>query len=153
MVTSAQLRAARSLLNWTVRDLAERSGVHRNTITRAETEANEHGHAVAQVVRTLEIAGVIFVPGNGEGPGVRLKKIADLNSDEALIARLDIDEIWLVRHEGIDKANSLRQAVRKSSELADAGHYTTSIRDLGDRTIIEPDQIRRLFKHLGIMRA
>ena len=74
MVTSAQLRAARSLLNWTVRDLAEKAGVHRNTITRAETDETGHGHAVAQVVRTLEAAGVIFVAENGEGPGVRLKK-------------------------------------------------------------------------------
>jgi transcriptional regulator with XRE-family HTH domain len=74
MVRSAQLRAARSLLNWTVRDLAEKAGVHRNTISRAETEETEHGHAVAQMVRTLESAGVIFVEENGEGPGVRLRK-------------------------------------------------------------------------------
>jgi len=74
MVTSAQLRAARSLLNWTVRDLAEKADVHRNTITRAETEATGQGHAVAQIVRTLESAGVIFVEENGEGPGVRLRK-------------------------------------------------------------------------------
>ena len=53
MVTSAQLRAARSLLNWTVRDLAEKAGVHRNTVTRAETDENAHGHAVAQMIRTL----------------------------------------------------------------------------------------------------
>jgi transcriptional regulator with XRE-family HTH domain len=72
MVTSAQLRAARSLLNWTVRDLSEKSGVHRNTITRAETEATAHGHAVAQAVRTLEAAGVEFT--NGDQPGVRLRK-------------------------------------------------------------------------------
>jgi transcriptional regulator with XRE-family HTH domain len=71
MVTSAQLRAARSLLNWTVRDLAEKSGVHRNTVTRAETEATAHGHAVAQVIRTFEAAGVEFT--NGDQPGVRLK--------------------------------------------------------------------------------
>jgi transcriptional regulator with XRE-family HTH domain len=74
MVTSAQLRAARSLLNWTVRELADASGVHRNTITRAETDSTVHGHAVAAVVRTLEAAGVIFVAENGEGPGVRLRK-------------------------------------------------------------------------------
>jgi transcriptional regulator with XRE-family HTH domain len=72
MVTSAQLRAARSLLNWTVRDLAERAGVHRNTITRAETEATAHGHAVAQVILTLEAAGVEFT--NGQQPGVRMRK-------------------------------------------------------------------------------
>jgi transcriptional regulator with XRE-family HTH domain len=72
MVTSAQLRAARSLLNWTVRDLAEKAGVHRNTVTRAETEATSHGHAVGQMVRTLEDAGVEFT--NGDQPGVRMRR-------------------------------------------------------------------------------
>jgi transcriptional regulator with XRE-family HTH domain len=72
MVTSAQLRAARSLLNLTVRELAEKAGVHRNTITRAETDETAHGHAVAQVVLTLEAAGVEFT--NGGQPGVRLRK-------------------------------------------------------------------------------
>jgi transcriptional regulator with XRE-family HTH domain len=71
MVTSAQLRAARALLNWTVRDLAEKAGVHRNTVTRAETEENHPGHAVAQIVRTLEAAGIEFT--NGGQPGVRMK--------------------------------------------------------------------------------
>ena len=70
MVTSAQLRAGRSLLNWTVRDLAERAGVHRNTITRAETGAAGYGPAVTKVVATLEAAGVKFT---GKA-GVRLRQ-------------------------------------------------------------------------------
>jgi transcriptional regulator with XRE-family HTH domain len=74
MVTSAQLRAARGLLNWTVRDLADKAGVHRNTVTRAETDETGHGHAVAQMILTMEGAGVLFVNENGGGPGVRLRK-------------------------------------------------------------------------------
>ena len=74
MVTSAQLRAGRSLLNWTVRELAEKAGVHRNTITRAENDDTAHGHAVATVVLTLEAAGVEFIAENGGGAGVRLRK-------------------------------------------------------------------------------
>lgn len=74
MVTSAQIRAARGLLNWTVRDLAVKSGVHRNTITRVETEATAPGHSLAAIRAALESAGVIFVDENGEGPGVRLRK-------------------------------------------------------------------------------
>lgn len=74
MVTSAQLRAARGLLNWTVRDLAERAGVHRNTVTRIETDATAPGHALSAVQAALEAAGVIFIDENGEGPGVRLRK-------------------------------------------------------------------------------
>ena len=74
MVTSAQLRAARGLLNWTVRDLAEKSGVHRNTVTRIETDATGAGHAIEAIRRALEDAGVVFIAENGGGPGVRLRK-------------------------------------------------------------------------------
>lgn len=74
MVTSAQIRAARGLLNWTVRDLAERSGVHRNTITRVETETTGPGYATAAIQSALEAAGVEFIPENGGGAGVRLRK-------------------------------------------------------------------------------
>lgn len=74
MVTSAQIRAARGLLNWTVRDLAEKSGVHRNTVTRIENDATEGGYSIGAIQLALESAGVIFVAENGEGPGVRLKK-------------------------------------------------------------------------------
>jgi len=74
VVTSAQIRAARGLLNWTVRDLAERSGVHRNTVTRVETEATGPGHSIAAIQASLETAGVEFIPENGGGVGVRLKQ-------------------------------------------------------------------------------
>jgi transcriptional regulator with XRE-family HTH domain len=76
MVTSAQIRAARGLLNWTVRDLAEKSGVHRNTVTRVETEATAAGHSIAAIQAAFEAAGVEFIAENGGGPGVRLKKSA-----------------------------------------------------------------------------
>jgi hypothetical protein len=54
--------------------VGSKAGVHRNTITRSETEATAHGHAVAHVIMTLEAAGVEFIAENGGGPGVRLKK-------------------------------------------------------------------------------
>ena len=74
-VTSAQIRAARGLLNWSVRELAERSGVHRNTITNFETgKSGGEPSTLAAIRATLESAGVIFVDANGEGPGVRIKK-------------------------------------------------------------------------------
>ncbi len=61
-------------MNWTVRQLADKSGVHRNTVTRIENEATDGGYSISVIQRTLEEAGVIFVSENGEGPGVRLKK-------------------------------------------------------------------------------
>ena len=80
-VTSAQIRAGRALLNWTVRDLADRAGVHRNTITRSETDATGPGHATGAIQRALESAGVIFVNENGDGPGVRLRKPSPESAD------------------------------------------------------------------------
>lgn len=59
-------RTARGLLKWTVRDLAEHSGVHRKTITKIEADQTKHEPTIAAVVRTLEAAGVEFI--NGDGP-------------------------------------------------------------------------------------
>ncbi|RWH76861.1 MAG: XRE family transcriptional regulator [Mesorhizobium sp.] len=58
-------------MNWTVRDLADRSGVHRKTVTRIEAEATTPGHSIAAV----QSAGVEFIPENGGGAGVRLRKV------------------------------------------------------------------------------
>ena len=71
-VTSAQVRAARGLLHWSVRDLAERAGVHRNTVTNMESDRATHAPTIAAMVRALEAAGVEFT--NGDQPGVRLRK-------------------------------------------------------------------------------
>ena len=72
-MTSAQVRAARGLLNWTVRTLAERASVHRNTVTNIETGRYAgSADAIASIKSTLESEGVEFIPANGGGVGVRL---------------------------------------------------------------------------------
>lgn len=71
-MTSAQLRAARALLNWTVRRLAEEAHVHRNTITNFETgkyHLDEFNYKM--ILTVLEGAGIEFIPQNGGG--VRLR--------------------------------------------------------------------------------
>lgn len=76
MLTSPQLRAARSLLGWTQHYLAERSGCGISTIKRMEAgEGLVKGHSenVWKIQTALEEAGVIFIDANGGGPGVRLK--------------------------------------------------------------------------------
>jgi transcriptional regulator with XRE-family HTH domain len=74
-VTSAQVRMARAALDWTVRDLAEAAGLHRNTITNLEI-GRYAGDAktLATIERVLINAGVEFINENGGGPGVRLRK-------------------------------------------------------------------------------
>jgi transcriptional regulator with XRE-family HTH domain len=74
LITREQLKMARAALNWTVRDLAEKSGIALNTISRYENGTDAYNETLMKLRRTLESAGVIFIDGNGEGPGVRLKK-------------------------------------------------------------------------------
>jgi transcriptional regulator with XRE-family HTH domain len=66
---------ARAALNWTVRDLAESTKLHRNTITNIETGKYAGDEASLAIIETvLRRAGVDFIDENGGGPGVRLRK-------------------------------------------------------------------------------
>jgi len=74
-VTSAQLRMARAALNWTVRDLAKATGLHRNTITNIEVGRYAGDQKSLKIIEAvLKKAGVVFIDENGGGPGVRLRK-------------------------------------------------------------------------------
>jgi DNA-binding XRE family transcriptional regulator len=74
-VTSAQVRMARAALNWTVRDLAEAAGLHRNTITNIEVGRYAGDpETISKIRKVLEVAGIEFIDENGGGPGVRLRK-------------------------------------------------------------------------------
>ena len=74
-LTSAQCRAGRALVKWSVRDLSEKCSVHRNTISAFETDQTAPNNSTLSVIRSaLEAAGVEFIPENGGGAGVRLRK-------------------------------------------------------------------------------
>src|SRR5674536_209128 len=76
-LTSAQLRAARSLIRWSAEDLARETALSVATIRRAELSDCETSMTAANdlaVRRALELAGVAFIDENGGGPGVRLRK-------------------------------------------------------------------------------
>jgi predicted transcriptional regulator len=78
MILVRQMKAARALLAWSQGDLAAASGVSEPTIARLESADDgplggrpDTGQAL---VVALEKAGVEFIPENGGGAGVRLKK-------------------------------------------------------------------------------
>jgi DNA-binding XRE family transcriptional regulator len=74
-VTSAQVRMARAALDWTVRDLAEATGLHRNTINNIEVGRYAGDPKTLEIIEeTLRTAGVVFIDENGGGPGVRLRR-------------------------------------------------------------------------------
>lgn len=81
MITAVQMRAARGMLNWSARELAERSGISLPTVQRMEAADGEPRvllETMRQVVDAFSEAGIEFIPagayaGDG-GVGVRLRK-------------------------------------------------------------------------------
>jgi transcriptional regulator with XRE-family HTH domain len=74
-MTNAQIRMARAALNWTVRDLAEATGLHRNTITNIEIGRYAGDQkSLGRIATVLRKAGVDFIDENGGGPGVRFRE-------------------------------------------------------------------------------
>ncbi|MBO7484015.1 MAG: helix-turn-helix domain-containing protein [Alphaproteobacteria bacterium] len=66
-----QLKAARSLLNWSQEDLAKKSGYSLATINNIERgQYNAHSTTMADIVQTFEQAGVQFI----DGPGVKIEE-------------------------------------------------------------------------------
>jgi transcriptional regulator with XRE-family HTH domain len=80
-ITSAQIRAARALLNWSARELSERSGISQSSIHRAErakAHPSMHEHSLAAIKAAVERYGVEFL----EDSGVRLRA-GQLSSGQA----------------------------------------------------------------------
>ena len=74
MITGAQCRAARALVEWTRDKLASNSGVGARIIEEFERKIDIPGEDVCTKLQsTLENAGALFIAENGGGVGVRLK--------------------------------------------------------------------------------
>jgi transcriptional regulator with XRE-family HTH domain len=81
-ISGNQLKAARALAGLDQKALAERARVGINTVRNFEAAgaSNVRGRldTLDAIVSALKSIGVIFVPENGEGPGVRLRKTTPL---------------------------------------------------------------------------
>jgi transcriptional regulator with XRE-family HTH domain len=70
-----QCRAARALLGWTQRQLAEAAEVGISTVASFEARTGTPIRANLRAIRSaLERAGVEVIDENGGGPGVRLHR-------------------------------------------------------------------------------
>ena len=75
MITSGQIKAARSILGWTARDLAARSGIGFSTMIRLEASEgvpSSNVKTLDAIQRALEESGIQFIGTPDDGPGVRL---------------------------------------------------------------------------------
>jgi transcriptional regulator with XRE-family HTH domain len=69
-----QCQMARAALGWGVRELAAAAKVSVDTLSRFERGEALKERTVEAIQHALEAAGIEFIPENGGGPGVRLRK-------------------------------------------------------------------------------
>ncbi|WP_348626699.1 helix-turn-helix domain-containing protein [Methylocella silvestris] len=76
-VSIRQIKAARALLAWSQEQMAEQSSVSVPTVKRIEAADGPIGgrdDTAQKLIAALEEAGIEFIPENGSGAGVRLRK-------------------------------------------------------------------------------
>ena len=75
MITPAQCRAARGLLDWTQQELADQAQVGVVTVRQLEAGGGTPRRATLNVIqRAFESAGVELINDSDGGPGVRLRR-------------------------------------------------------------------------------
>ena len=97
-ITGAQCRAARALSELSRGGLSRLSGLEEAVIEQFERKlAKPDDAAIAQLRGALETAGIVFIPENGGGAGVRLKftaseakRIATLEGEGGLVGLDDV---------------------------------------------------------------
>ena len=76
MITSSQIKAARGLIGWTARELAEKAGIGFSTLIRLESVVGvpaSHVKTLEAIKRAFEGAGLEFIGTPEAGAGVRWK--------------------------------------------------------------------------------
>lgn len=86
--SAAQCRAARALLKWTQKDLAQRARVARKTVADFECGRQLIKRTRREITTTLEDAGIVFLIEPGDG--VRLQAASDIRQESATASPLDI---------------------------------------------------------------
>ena len=77
MISSGQIKAARMLLGWKGKDLADKSGVGVATLRRYEAQEgipNANKFVIKAIKACLEEAGVVFSGDPVKSPGVSLNQ-------------------------------------------------------------------------------
>jgi len=75
LITSDQIRAARALLRWSGKDLAEKTGLGFSTLMRLEVldgVPSAQAKTLEKIQRAFEEAGIQFIGAPDDNPGVRL---------------------------------------------------------------------------------
>jgi ribosome-binding protein aMBF1 (putative translation factor) len=77
VISGAQIRAARGLLNWSSQELAEQAHVGWSTVKRFEDSdevPQSRAKTLEKILAVLEASGIEFLGDPLASPGVRLRK-------------------------------------------------------------------------------
>lgn len=67
------VKAARTLLNWTQRDLAERSGLYIGSLSRFESGAGLRDQNMERLIKAFEEGGLTFIVNQDRAIGLKFK--------------------------------------------------------------------------------
>ena len=76
MIVGAQIRAGRAALNWSIDELAERSGISARTIMRLEAVDGlppGRTQTLSEIEAALVAGGIQFFGSPNDDPGIRLR--------------------------------------------------------------------------------
>jgi DNA-binding XRE family transcriptional regulator len=121
-------KAARSLVGWQQDDLAAKSGVSKSTIGAYETKSEEARLTTMNnkaLIEAFERNGILFIEENGEGPGVRLKKVL---THQELTKKIEAIDAHL-EAEVPEKMASPKRGM----QLLEHGHKTEVVKKLKQR--------------------
>lgn len=99
IITAAQCRAARALIEWSEEQLAKAAAVDLETLRLLEARFRRPDPEAQQRIRAaFEEAGVVFIAENGGGAGVRLKfarpEVRAINRWEGEGGTPGEDDVW-----------------------------------------------------------
>lgn len=80
MLTSSQIRAARHAVGWSADQLAQKCALSRRTIVsieKAEGVPPVNTTTLVKIQTALEAAGIEFIGGPGDAPGIRIHAARD----------------------------------------------------------------------------
>jgi transcriptional regulator with XRE-family HTH domain len=81
LITSGQIKAARGLIGWTARELAEKAAIGFSTLIRIESAdgvPSSNVKTLAAIKNAFEEAGLEFIGTPQSGAGVRWKTLKNL---------------------------------------------------------------------------
>jgi transcriptional regulator with XRE-family HTH domain len=155
-MSGAQLRMARAVMNWTVRDLSRAANVAPATIHRIEAALTARPSSLAAIRVTLEQAGIVFMR-HRDGDGVRLMRAAECVRDLLELANVAVGKakIGMAIEERLDRFLATAIALQKEWRVED-GVYVSQLKQrirIASRTV-EPgirETLERALRYIAKM--